>query len=170
MSPSTRLYPLAFFTDREHRNLSCAFAAGVPFTVSVISIPQRLQSVNSFNPFEAGLRLLPFAVAIPVGSMAQSIAAKKGTPPVALLLAGGLLQVAGTAAQAALPREVRPEMYVEQMITGFGIGVNLGTLVLWTPFVVSAPDTGECVPKFPRASIPAIASSACMLYKLMTEQ
>ena len=109
--------------------------------MSIISIPQRLQTVNSLSAFDAGVRLLPFAVALPVGSIIQSTAAKKGAPCVILLLVGSLMQVAGAAAQLKLPRDIKAEMYVEQIIAGIGVGINLGILILWTPFQAKGADT-----------------------------
>lgn len=109
--------------------------------MSIITIPQRLQTVNSLSAFDASVRLLPFALGLPVGSVAQSTAAKRGVPCIVLLLVGGLFQVAGVAAQIKLPTAVTAAMYGEQIVAGIGVGINLGILILWTPFQAKGADT-----------------------------
>ncbi|KAF2656601.1 MFS multidrug transporter-like protein [Lophiostoma macrostomum CBS 122681] len=136
------VFPWRFVRNRVFLSmLLCAFAAGVPFTVSFITIPQRLQTVNSYSAFDAGVRLMPFATTLPVGSILQSTAAKRGVPCIILLFIGSCLQVAGTAAQITLPTHVTARMYGEQVITGLGVGINLGILILWTPFQAKGADT-----------------------------
>lgn len=109
--------------------------------MSIISIPQRLQIVNSLSAFDASVRLLPFTLGMPFGSVMQSTLAKRGVVCVYLLIAGGLFQVAGVGAQLRLPTDITASMYAEQLITGIGVGINLGILILWTPFQAKGADT-----------------------------
>lgn len=100
-----------------------------------------MQIVNSLSAFDASVRLLPFTLAIPFGSGLQSALAKRGVASVYLLIAGSIFQIAGVGAQLGLPSGITASMYAEQVITGIGVGINLGILILWTPFQAKGADT-----------------------------
>lgn len=96
------------------------------------------------SPFQAGIRLLPFAVSVPVGSLLQSIVATRlKVLPTFVLLAGAILQIIGAALMSTLPTELNPAQYGYQVISGIGLGLNLGVLILLTPFVIRGKNTGK---------------------------
>lgn len=124
-----------------------AFFLGAPFTVAVFQIPQRSQIVNSASALGAGIRLLPFAFASPVGSMISAvIAGKLKIPPIYLILIASTLQVIGFTLLSTLPTSgdlLLHAQYGYEVIAGFGVGVNISTQMLMTPFSVERRDQGE---------------------------
>ncbi|PVI05321.1 MFS general substrate transporter [Periconia macrospinosa] len=136
------IFPWRFVKNRVFFSmLLCAFATGVPFTVCVITIPQRFQVINALSGWDASVRLLPFTVGIPVGSVIQSVAIKRGVPPIFVVLTGSLIQVAGTIPQLYPSVGITAAIYGEHFLTGFGVGINLGLLILWTPYIAKGTDT-----------------------------
>lgn len=123
-----------------------SFLLGAPFTVAVFQIPQRSQIVNGASPLGAGIRLLPFAFASPVGSIVSAmIAGKLKVPPIYLVLIASTLQVIGFTLLSTLPTSggfLSHAQYGYEVIAGFGVGVNISTLMLMTPFSVEKRDQG----------------------------
>lgn len=116
---------------------------GGPFTVCVIQIPQRFQSVNGLSPLSAGIRLLPFAIASPIGSvLAPTICKKAKVPPIYLCLVGSALQVIGCALLSTIPNHasIFHGQYGYQVIAGIGVGISLACLVVMAPFTVEERD------------------------------
>ena len=117
------------------------------FTVAVIEIPLRFQTVNSLSSLDAGVRLLPFATISPFGTVIfVTIATKAKIPPIYLLFVGAALQTAGIALLATLPDtvDISPGQYGYEVLAALGTGSNIGLLVLVTPQVVEARDRGKC--------------------------
>lgn len=91
----------------------------------------------------AGIRLLPFAVLSPIGTgVSAAIAGKAKIPPVYLLPAGAIIQIIGFTLLSTESTGTSPgkAQYGYQAIAGFGVGMNLGTLILMTPFAVEKRD------------------------------
>ena len=126
--------------------LFASLLLGVPFTVLVVNIPQKFQTVKGLSPLQAGIRLLPYALVAPIGSfMANGIMSKaKKFPPVFLVIIGAVLQLLGLALYSGLDTgtEIQKSQYGFQAIAGFGLGISFGTLVLMTPFSVDPQDLG----------------------------
>lgn len=126
-----------------------SFLLGAPFTVAVFQIPQRSQIVNGASPLGAGIRLLPFAFASPVGSIVSAmIAGKLKVPPIYLVLIASTLQVIGFTLLSTLPTSggfLSHAQYGYEVIAGFGVGVNISTLMLMTPFSVEKRDQAVAV-------------------------
>ncbi|KAF2681603.1 MFS general substrate transporter [Lentithecium fluviatile CBS 122367] len=106
------------------------FLTGMPLTVAIIEIPLRFQAVNSLSPLQAGIRLLPYAVLNPLGSIIAPYAAKRfRVPPIYMMLTGAVIQVVGTAllstASTSMVGIVPAETHVYEGLAGFGTGVNL---------------------------------------------
>lgn len=119
------------------------FLTGAPFTVAVIQIPLRLQTVYGISPLGAGLRLLPFAVLSPIGSgVSAAIAGKAKIPPIYLMPVGAIIQIIGFALLSTGSTGTSPDkaQYGYQAIAGFGVGMNLSILILMTPFTVESRD------------------------------
>ena len=116
---------------------------GAPFTVAVIQIPLRLQTVYRISALGAGIRLLPFAVLTPIGTgVAAVVAGKAKIPPVYLMPVGAIIQVVGFALLSTGSTGPSPPkaQYGYQAIAGFGVGMNLSLLILMTPFAVEKRD------------------------------
>lgn len=104
--------------------------------------------MNGVAPLLAGVRLLPFSVASPIGSIASSmVAGKLKIPPIYLVLGASSLQVIGFALLSSLPTssDTAKAQYGYEVIAGFGCGVNISTLLLLTPFSVEKRDQGKSV-------------------------
>lgn len=138
------VFPWRFLKNRVWMGtiLNC-FVAGAPFTMVIIAIPQRFQVVNENSSITAGLRLLPFAVATPLGSGLSSLAAGRlKIPPIYILLAGAILQTVGYAFLSTIPTSggVWPGQYGYDVIAALGTGANIAILYLVTPFTVEERD------------------------------
>jgi hypothetical protein len=121
---------------------SQAFLLGVPFTVLVIDLPQRFQAVNGLSALSAGVRLLPYAILAPIGSLVSNIIFTRRRAPLLLLCAGASLQLLGLVLLATLPVtiSVPASQYGFEAIAGFGVGITFGTLVIITPSSVEPRD------------------------------
>lgn len=111
----------------------------------MFQLPQRLQVVNGLSPIEAGVRLIPFSLAAPFGSVITAgIAKSLKVPLVHMILCASALQVIGFALLSTLPNghSVIPAQYGYEFIAGFGCGINISMLVLITPFCVQERDKG----------------------------
>ena len=121
------------------------FLTGVPFTVAVIQIPQRFQVVNDVSPLQAGIRLLPFAFSSPFASgVSATIASKFKVPPIYILFIGAIFQSVGFGLLSSVSTSGRFShvQYLFEVIAGLGVGTNIGTLILMTPYAVSKKDQG----------------------------
>ncbi|THV52412.1 hypothetical protein BGAL_0080g00350 [Botrytis galanthina] len=115
---------------------------GVPYFVTIFQLPQRFQVVDNTTALNAAFRLIPFTLLCPVGSIVSTVVAGKAkVPPIFLIIIGSSLQVVGFALLSTLTvSEVTPvSQYGFQVIAGFGVGINLSTLLLITPYSISEP-------------------------------
>ncbi|KAL3448147.1 major facilitator superfamily domain-containing protein [Aspergillus insuetus] len=141
--PVEPVFPFRFFHNRYWMGLLLqSFFLGVPFTMLVIALPQRFQTVNSMSALDAGVRLLPYAMLAPIGSLLSNIIFMRRPVPIPLLLAGATFQVLGLALLVAEPvRESLPaKLYGYEIIAGMGVGITFGTLVTITPSSVEPRD------------------------------
>ncbi|KAI1264505.1 putative efflux pump antibiotic resistance protein [Xylariaceae sp. FL1019] len=138
------VFPWRFVTDRVVVGVYIGFILlGGPMTVTNFQLPQRFQLVNHLSALDAGVRVVPFGGAIPIGTiLAANILNKTKTPPIFIVLAGAVLQVIGFALMATLPYTpyIPAKMYGFQILAGFGAGANYQTLYLMIPFVVQPRD------------------------------
>jgi hypothetical protein len=119
---------------------------GIPATIISFEIPQRYQVANGLSPLGAGIRLLSFVCAQPLGSfMANAIAGATKMPPLFILLAGTALQILGLGLMTMLPSSgaIPGAQYVYQAIMGWGCGLTFSIVMLITPFTVEAKDLGK---------------------------
>ena len=141
-TPTQPLQSLRFAYDR----IRSIFLAGAPFTVAVILIPLRFQNVNNLSPLDAGIRLLPYAVANPLGSvLAPVLAGRFKIPPIYMLFVGAMIQIAGFSLLSIAPDSLHPApaQYGYEVLAGFGTGINLASLIVITPFAVEKRDKCE---------------------------
>ncbi|KAI0025052.1 major facilitator superfamily domain-containing protein [Xylariomycetidae sp. FL0641] len=138
--------PWRFFTNRVMLGvLLVFFFLGGPFIVSVYQLPQRFQLVNGLSGLDAGVRLMPFTFASPVGTgLAAGIAGKFKVPPIWIIIAGSALQVVGFSLLGTLPDslDLLPRIYGYEIIAGFGCGMNLALLFVIIPGIVDVRDQG----------------------------
>ncbi|ROW15682.1 hypothetical protein VPNG_02121 [Cytospora leucostoma] len=128
--------------------LSAVFLGG-PWFCAIFQLPQRFQIVNSLSPLEAGVRLIPFTLAAPIGSIVSAALAKTAKiPPIYLVIFAAVLQVIGFALLSTLPKthHVAAAQYGYQIIAGFGCGINISLLLVMMPFRVQERDKGESLP------------------------
>ncbi|KAI0190606.1 MFS multidrug transporter-like protein [Astrocystis sublimbata] len=137
------IFPFRFFKNRYWMGMLLqSFFLGVPFTMLVINLPQRFQTVNALPALDAGLRLLPFALLAPIGSLVSNIIFIRQPKPLWLLAAGAAFQLTGIALLASDPvgRDIPPRLYGFEILAGFGVGITFGTLVTITPSSVEPRD------------------------------
>lgn len=120
--------------------------SGAPITIAVIGLPQRYQIVNADAPLNAGVKLLAYAAATPVGVVLASLATGKiRIPFVYVLLVGCALQTTGFALLSTLPVDgtTWSGQYGYSVLTGLGTGCSIGTLYMLAPISVEKRDQGE---------------------------
>ncbi len=137
------VFPFRFFHNRYWMGmiLQSAFV-GVPFTVLVVDLPQRFQAVNNLSALDAGVRLLPYAMLAPIGSLVSNMIFIHRKAPLTLLAAGASFQLVGLTLLATIPVSITvpAAQYGYQAIAGFGVGITFGTLVTITPGSVEPRD------------------------------
>ncbi|RYP07364.1 hypothetical protein DL765_009175 [Monosporascus sp. GIB2] len=120
-----------------------AFFTGPPFMTVLINLPQRFQAVDGASAFEAGLRLLPLLLASPVATaVSGQLAGRFKIPPFYLLLFATSLQLVGVGLASSVQFLSGKEMYGYEAIMGFGFGMGLVSLLIFTPIVVDRTDMG----------------------------
>ncbi|KAF1952681.1 MFS multidrug transporter-like protein [Byssothecium circinans] len=138
------VFPWRFVQSRTRIGMLISiFLTGMPFTVAVIQIPLRFQAVDGLSPLQAGIRLLPYAVLNPLGSiLAPWIAKRFQIPPIYIMVFGASIQVVGAALLTTAPtnKHVPAGYYVYEGIAGFGTGLNLACLIVMTPFAADKRD------------------------------
>lgn len=95
--------------------------------------------MNDSSAISAGLRLIPFTAAAPIGSgVSAAIAGKFKVPPLYLVIGASCLQVIGFALLSTLPlsNNEANAQYGYQIIAGFGVGINISTLTIMTPYSI----------------------------------
>lgn len=109
-------------------------------------LPQRFQIVYGTSGLDAGVRLIPFTVVIPIGSIFASVVAGKAkVPPVYLLILGSALQVLGFSLIGTIPStlDIPSRIYGFQILAGWGCGINFSLLFILIPFVNEKRDNGK---------------------------
>ena len=112
----------------------------------VFQLPIRYQNAVDMSPLQAGLRLLPFSLTGPVGSIiAASLAKYLRIPPIHLMICGRILQILGIIFASRAPTG-KPDwngLYGLEVVVGLGFGFCLGAATLLTPFVLEKRDLGK---------------------------
>ncbi|KAF3407191.1 putative efflux pump gsfJ [Talaromyces pinophilus] len=138
------VFPWRFLFNRNLMGILCvSFIVGFPFNVMVVNLPQRFQTILRVSPLEAGVRLLPYALGSPIGAViANLVCSKFNLAFITMLLAGGILQVIGLPLLATLTTEPNfPRVgYFEEALSGLGIGITFGILILDTPLTADPQD------------------------------
>jgi hypothetical protein len=124
-------------------NSRTSFLIGGPFTVAIIQIPQRFQTVHGLNPYDAGIRLLPCIIMVPIGAILGALlAGKLKIKHPYTLLGGTALQLIGAICFALMESstEIKPSQYGFQIIFGLGSGISNTVSITAIPFIVSKSD------------------------------
>ena len=121
------------------------FLSGAPLTVAIVQIPLRFQIVNGMETLRASVRLLPFIVIVPFGSVVTAAASGRKIPLVYLFIGGSLLQVVGFSLLSTLPIDgnVDTAQYGYQIIAGFAVGSCIASMTLMAPLAVEKGDKCE---------------------------
>ncbi|KAF2248052.1 putative multidrug resistance protein fnx1 [Trematosphaeria pertusa] len=138
------VFPWRFCTSRVIMGILInSFLCGAVFTSCIIQIPLRFQAVNHESPWHAGVRLIPFGMAVPVGAfLTAAICGKRRMPIIYMLFVASLLQALGLAfmSRLTLERVMWKGQYGLQFVTGLGCGMSIGVVTLMTPFVIEKRD------------------------------
>lgn len=119
--------------------------------VCTVQIPQRFIILFSMTPFEAGIRLLPFALMTPIGSIIAAVLLDKELVSLnVLLLIGGALETAGVTPFATLTsgNHTLAQQYVFQIVIGTGIGFISTATFLLVPIKMERRDVGNFLSVF----------------------
>jgi hypothetical protein len=124
-----------------HRN---AVFLGAPWNGIVFQLPQRFQVIDGTSAIGAGVRLLPVTASAPVRFIVTAGLAKKGVPPIYLIIFASALQVLGFALLGTLRSHdgLGAAQYGYQAMAAFGSG-TISLLTLMTPFSVEPRDKGR---------------------------
>ncbi|KAI1374025.1 drug resistance transporter EmrB/QacA subfamily [Hypoxylon crocopeplum] len=136
------VFPLRLMKDRLFSVLIIiAFCTGPPFMTVLINLPQRFQAVDGASAFQAGIHLLPLLLASPVAvAIAGQLATRIQMPPFYVLLFGASMQLLGIGLASSIRFTSGNAMYGYEVIMGFGFGMGLVSLLIYTPMVVSRAD------------------------------
>ncbi|OJI85991.1 hypothetical protein ASPTUDRAFT_922461 [Aspergillus tubingensis CBS 134.48] len=120
-----------------------SLTTGVSVTVSIVEIPQRFQVVNGSSPLGAGVKLLSFAVSVPVGMIICSVlTGRLPLPFVYLGIAGVAMQVVGFFLFSGIHAETHiwPGQFGYLVLAGLGTGLGVAVFYLMLPLVVAVTD------------------------------
>ncbi|KAI0161912.1 drug resistance transporter EmrB/QacA subfamily [Hypoxylon sp. FL1284] len=136
------IFLLRLMKDRLFSSLILvALCTGPPFMSVLINLPQRFQAVDGATPFQAGIHLLPLLLASPVATAVSGQAAGRfKVPPFYTLLFGSSVQLLGIGLSSSIPFTSGKEMYGYEVLMGFGFGMGLVSLLIFTPLVVNRAD------------------------------
>ncbi|KAL9078059.1 MAG: hypothetical protein Q9157_003027 [Trypethelium eluteriae] len=138
------VFPWRFVQNRASVGLiSLAVLSGAPFTIAIVQLPLRFQSVDDASPLGAGIRLIPFAVLVPAGAgVASAFMGKAKMPPIYLTFVGSSIQVVGFTLLSMTPIDTTLQIsfYGYQAVAGFGVGMVYATATVMMPFVAEKRD------------------------------
>ncbi|KAH8680619.1 drug resistance transporter EmrB/QacA subfamily [Xylariales sp. PMI_506] len=136
------VFPLRLMKDRIFAGLILvAFFTGPPFMTVLINLPQRFQAVDGATAFEAGVHLLPMLLASPVATaVSGQLVGKLKLPPFYMLLFATSLQILGIGLSSSIHFQGGTLLYGYEVLMGFGFGMGLVTLIIYTPLVVDRSD------------------------------
>ncbi|KAF6221940.1 hypothetical protein HO133_001908 [Letharia lupina] len=141
------IFPWRFLFNRAWiGTLILSLLSGIPYNIIVIDIPQRLQTVNGISPLGAGIRLVPFNFMIALGCILINVfAMRTRIAPIYLVFAGSIVQLIGLSLFSTLSSNdiLTPApsvIYGREVLSGFGIGMVWGMLLVIPPHVVEHRD------------------------------
>ncbi|KAK4248390.1 multidrug resistance protein 3 [Corynascus novoguineensis] len=138
------VFPWRFCTSRVVVGLLLtSFMTGAVSITCIFQLPLRYQTSAGLSALQAGLRLIPFSVCGPLGTVFCAVLSKKRrVPPIYLAIAGELMQIIGLVFLAR-GDPADPDwrgLYGLEVVVGIGFGLCLGAVSLMVPFVVEKRD------------------------------
>ncbi|KAK0667281.1 multidrug resistance protein 3 [Cercophora samala] len=123
--------------------LLTSFMTGAVSITCIFQLPLRYQTSAGLDPLQAGLRLIPFSVCGPLGTIVCAVFSKnRRVPPIYMALVGGVMQIVGLVfLSRGDPHE--PDwhgLYGLEVVIGLGFGLCLGAATLLVPYVVEKRD------------------------------
>jgi putative effector of murein hydrolase len=121
---------------------------GGPALITLFQLPQEFQLVHDLSGLDAGVRLIPFTIAMAIGSsIAALVAGKLKVRALYIVIAGACVQVVGFAllSQRRFSMEVSRETYGFQVLAGLGVGANFTMFYLLVPFTIEPRDQGKLI-------------------------
>lgn len=141
------IFPWRFLFNRAWiGTLILSLLSGIPYNIIIIDIPQRLQTVNGISPLGAGIRLVPFNFMIALGCILINVfAMRTRIAPIYLLFAGSVVELIGlslfsTLSSTDIMTTAPSVLYGWEVLSGFGIGMVWGMLLVIPPHVVEHRD------------------------------
>ncbi|KJZ70793.1 hypothetical protein HIM_09806 [Hirsutella minnesotensis 3608] len=133
--------PWRFLTSRTMVGILLGLASlGGPLTVTALQLPQRFQLVNGLSSLGASVRLVPFAGAVPLGTIASAhVSGRFRVPFVYGAVVGALLQVMGF----ALLGTITATTYIPAAIYGYEVLAGVGCGLCFQSFILAVPFTAE---------------------------
>ncbi|KAH8896854.1 drug resistance transporter [Thozetella sp. PMI_491] len=145
--PGSRIdpvFPWRLMTNRVMMGLLLtSICTGTVSLTCIFLLPLRYQTTVSPSPLQAGLRLIPFSVCGPIGTiMCAALSKNRRVPPLYMGIAGALLQLIGIVLLSrGDPNDPEwPALYGIQVIIGLGFGGSIAMSTLICPFIVSKQD------------------------------
>lgn len=112
----------------------------------IFQLPLRFQTSAGLGPLEAGVRLIPFSVCGPLGTILCAVLSKnKRAPPIYMAIVGEVMQIIGLVFFSR-GDPAQPDwhaLYGLEVVVGLGFGMCLGAVTLMAPFVVEKRDLGK---------------------------
>ncbi|KAF2174701.1 MFS general substrate transporter [Zopfia rhizophila CBS 207.26] len=138
------MFPWRFLHNRQWMGvLLSSLLNGLPFYILVISIPQRLETVNGVSPVATGIKLLPYTLVAAIGSIiANGIIATGKIAPIYVMWFFSALNTIGTGLLTTIPSSevIERSMYGYEALAGLGIGGTWGLAILYVGHVVEQRD------------------------------
>ena len=141
------IFPWRFLFNRAWiGTLIISLLSGIPYNIIIIDIPQRLQTVNGISPLGAGIRLIPFNFMIALGCIVINVfAMRTRIAPIYLVFAGSIIELIGlsllsTLSSTNIMAPAQSVIYGWEVLSGFGIGMVWGMLLVIPPHVVQHRD------------------------------
>ncbi|KAF1974063.1 MFS general substrate transporter [Bimuria novae-zelandiae CBS 107.79] len=138
------VFPWRFMQNRVWMGMiiNAIFLGGCWFC-TIFQLPQRYQVVHGTSPLGAGIRSIPFIASAPISSAVSAAFAKKGVPPIYLVVGASALEVVGFSLLGTITPStaITARQYGYEILAGFGCGSNISLLVLLVPFSVQPKDT-----------------------------
>ncbi|KAL3473808.1 major facilitator superfamily domain-containing protein [Aspergillus californicus] len=124
------------------------FLIGASITLCIIGLPQRYQTVHGSTPLSAGVRLLAYAIAQPIGSFITSLSAGRlRVPFIFILIASIIIQIVGHFLLSTTPTTTHLWVghYGYAILAGLGVGMALAAVYMMAPLVVAEADQSIAV-------------------------
>jgi hypothetical protein len=164
------LLPKSLFQSRQAIFIVIfAFFAGAPFYTMLLVLPQRFEIVSKVSPTEAGVRLLPLMLLLPIMLFALSILARKFQIPTLFAIVGAAVLVSiSLGILSTAPKEWRAVEYFLEALAGIGTGPTLSlALSLMIDVMEKRDPEALCKfllpsPKFTMLCRPANPKTSCL--------